>query len=97
VRSGHVLLLGLGENHSRAWNCSGSERVFGNTSGFAEGETHWNNVRYLRSFGNRFPQAVLPPVTQSGSPIVGYLLGALQRGMNTGQVYAAATDRHTGR
>src|SRR5215468_2831568 len=51
--------------HRRAWNCSDAERVFGNTSGFAEREAHWNNVRYLRSFGNSFPQGVLPPVTQS--------------------------------
>src|SRR5262249_19421702 len=51
--------------HRRAWNCSDAERVFGNTSGFAEREAHWNNVRYLRSFGNSFRQGVLPPVTQN--------------------------------
>src|SRR6516165_5822812 len=46
-----VALLGT----SRAWNCSDPERVFGNTSGFAEREIYWNDVRYLRSFRNRFP------------------------------------------
>src|SRR5215470_8501455 len=58
-----VALLGT----SRAWNCSDSERVFGNTSGSAEpGKPHWNDVRYLKAFGNGFPQGVLPPVTRSG-------------------------------
>src|SRR5215831_19961863 len=57
-----VALLGT----SRAWNCSDPERVFGNTSGFGEREIYWNDVRYLRSFRNRFPQGVLPRVTHSG-------------------------------
>src|SRR5215831_20820024 len=29
------------------------------------GKTHWNYVRYLRSFGNRFPQGVFPPATEA--------------------------------
>src|SRR6516162_5762630 len=41
--------------HSRAWNCSGAERVLGNTSRSAERETHCNNVCYLRSFGKQIP------------------------------------------
>src|SRR5215831_11198211 len=56
-----VALLGT----SRAWNCSDPERVFGNTSGFAEREIYWNDVRYLRSFRNRFAQGVLPRVTHT--------------------------------
>src|SRR5262249_24133221 len=50
---------------NRAWNCSDAKRDFRNTSGFAEREAHLNNVRYLRSFGNRSPQGVLPPVTHN--------------------------------
>src|SRR5215469_3040773 len=65
-----VALLG----HSRAWNCSDPECFFGNTSGFAEREICWNNVRYLRSFRNRFPQGVLPRVTHCG-PTVRRLAG----------------------
>src|SRR5215468_5402309 len=65
-----VALLGT----SRAWNCSDPERVFGNTSGFGEREIYWNDVRYLRSFRNRFPQGVLPRVTHCG-PTVRRLAG----------------------
>src|SRR5215467_13936067 len=56
-----VALLGT----SRAWNCSDPERVFGNTSGSAEPENPLDDVCYLRPFGNRFRQGVLPPVTRS--------------------------------
>jgi hypothetical protein len=56
----------------------GPERVFGNTSDFAEREIYWNDIRYLRSFGNRFSHGVLPPVTQSGRSTIAHAKAAGQ-------------------